>query len=272
MEASATWKAKALSGGTARIPLAAILWLQGFPDQAMRVVNANIDEAKESDHEISLAHALAQSAGLIALYVGDLEAAERFVAMLLNHPWRHAAEPWNRWGRCFRGVLMIKRGDLTNGVLVLSAALAEFPERAFHMRYIYFLGELAEGLGRAGEIATGIATIDRALDARRRCEENWCAAELLRIKGEILLEKGGAEATRAGEECFHEALDWARRQNVLSWELRVAISLAQLWHGQGRTSDARQLLSATYDRFTEGFSTSDLTRAKTLLSELSRCS
>ena len=253
---------------TARIPLAAILWLQGFPEQAMRIVNANIDEAKESDHEISLAHALAQSACLIALYVGDLEAAEQFVAKLLNHPWRHAAEPWNRWGRCFRGVLMIKRGDLTNGVLVLSAALAEFPARAFHMRYIYFLGELAEGLGRAGEIATGIATIDRALDARRRCEENWCAAELLRIKGEILLKEGGAEATRAGEECFHEALDWARRQNVLSWELRVAISLAQLWHGQGRTSEARQLLSAIYDRFTEGFSTSDLTRAKTLLGEL----
>jgi predicted ATPase/DNA-binding winged helix-turn-helix (wHTH) protein len=253
---------------TARIPLAAILWLQGFPEQAVGVVNANIDEAKESDHEISLAHALAQSACLIALYVGDLEAAERFVATLLNHPWRHAAEPWHRWSRCFRGVLMIKRGDLTNGVQVLSAALAELPERAFHMRYIYFLGELAEGLGRAGEISTGTATIDQAIDARRRSEENWCAAELLRIKGEILLKEGGAEATRAGEECFHEALDLARRQNALSWELRVATGLAQLWRDQGRTSDARVLLSSTYGRFTEGFSTTDLKAAKTLLGEL----
>jgi hypothetical protein len=69
--------------------------------------------------------------------------------MLLDRPSRHAMEPWDRWGRCFRGVLLIKQGDMKKGLRVLSAALAEFPENAFHMRYIAFLGELAEGLGLA---------------------------------------------------------------------------------------------------------------------------
>jgi len=82
----------------ARIPLAGILWLQGFPDQAMRVVESNIDEAKDIDHAISLTYALAQSACPIALYVGDLAAAERFLAMLPDRPSRHALEPWDRWG------------------------------------------------------------------------------------------------------------------------------------------------------------------------------
>ena len=151
---------------------------------------------------------------------------------------------------------------------VLSAALAEFPENAFHMRYIAFLGELADGLGRAGELASGLMTIERALDAALRCEENWCVAELLRIKGEILLKQGGEEASTSAEGCFRGALDSARRQNALSWELRAATSYARLWHDQGRNGDARDLLSSTYGRFTEGFSTSDLTAAKALLDRL----
>jgi predicted ATPase/DNA-binding winged helix-turn-helix (wHTH) protein len=252
----------------ARIPLALILWLQGFPDQAMRVVETNIDEAKQNDHAISLSYALGQSACPVSLSVGDLAAAERFSTMLLDHPWQHALGVWRLWARSFKAVILIKQGDLANGLPELRGALAEFPENAFHMRYIAFLGELADGLGRAGEIAAGLETINRALDTSRRCEENWCVAELLRIKGEILLKQAGTEAATSGEDCFRDALDWARRQNVLSWELRVTTSLARLWHGQGRTSDARELLSSAYGRFTEGFSTSDLRAAKALLAEL----
>lgn len=78
----------------------------------------------------------------------------------------------------------------------------------------------------------------------------------------------GADAAPSGEECFRSALDWARGRNVLSWELRVATSYARLWHDQGRSSDARELLSSTYRRFSEGFSTIDLRAAKALLDKL----
>ncbi|MEI9936603.1 MAG: winged helix-turn-helix domain-containing protein [Pseudomonadota bacterium] len=252
----------------ARIPLASVLWLQGFPDQAMAVVETNIDEAQEIDHAISLSYALLQSACLIALYVGDLAAVERFLAMLLDGSSRHAAQPWDLWGRCFKGVLLIKQGDPTSGARMLGAALAEFPENAFHMRYVVFLGELAGGLASAGQVGAGLAMVDRALGAAWRCEENWCLAELLRIKGEILLKQGGAEAAASGENCFREALSWARRQDALSWELRAATSCARLWRDQGRADDARALLGSTYDRFTEGFSTRDLVAAQVLLDEL----
>jgi predicted ATPase len=54
----------------------------------------------------------------------------------------------------------------------------------------------------------------------------------------------------------------------LSWELRVATSLARLQRHQGRTADATACLQAIYDRFTEGFGTADLIAAKQLLDEL----
>jgi hypothetical protein len=52
-------------------------------------------------------------------------------------------------------------------------------------------------------------------------------------------------------------------------ELRAATSLAQLWHDQGKHSNARDLLSPVYGWFTEGFDTVDLKAAKALLDELS---
>jgi predicted ATPase len=91
---------------------------------------------------------------------------------------------------------------------------------------------------------------------------------LLRARGDLLLLEGGPDAAAAAEDHYKQGLDWARRQGALSWELRCATSLAQLWREQQRTKKARELLSAVYDRFTEGFETADLKTAKALLDSL----
>jgi predicted ATPase len=75
-------------------------------------------------------------------------------------------------------------------------------------------------------------------------------------------------ATTNAEDSFREALDWARRQGALSWELRAAMSLARLWRSQGKVQQARELLAPVYGWFTEGFDTRDLKEAKALLDEL----
>jgi predicted ATPase len=72
----------------------------------------------------------------------------------------------------------------------------------------------------------------------------------------------------AAEELFRQALDLARRQEVLSWELRAATSLARLGRNEGRPADAIACLQPIYDRFAEGFGTADLIAAKQLLDEI----
>jgi len=69
---------------TASCTLARILWLQGFPDQAMRTAQSRVEEACAADHALSLCNTLAQAACPITLFVGNLAAAERFVAMRLT--------------------------------------------------------------------------------------------------------------------------------------------------------------------------------------------
>ena len=96
----------------------------------------------------------------------------------------------------------------------------------------------------------------------------WCMSELLRIRGEIALLDTATGAAVVAEQDFMAALDWARRQRALSWELRSATSLARLRRDQGRIAEARNLLSRLYGRFTEGFATADLKAAKALLDAL----
>ena len=91
---------------------------------------------------------------------------------------------------------------------------------------------------------------------------------LLRTKGDLLLHRRAPADAAAAEQCFLQALDVARRQDALAWELRAAMSLARLWRGQRRASQARKLLEPVYNRFTEGFGTVDLVEAKALLTSM----
>jgi hypothetical protein len=154
------------------------------------------------------------------------------------------------------------------GFELLRAALDELRETGFVPYQTGLLGTLAQGLAGIGLIAKGLATIDEALARSERDEEHWCIAELVRIKAELVLLAGGPGAAAAAEELFQQALQWTRRQGILSMELRCATGLARLWHQQGRPGPARELLAPVYGRFTEGFDTPELQAAKTLLARL----
>jgi predicted ATPase len=91
---------------------------------------------------------------------------------------------------------------------------------------------------------------------------------LYRLQGELLLRQAVPDASQA-EACFQQALAIARHQQAKSLELRAAMSLSQLWQGQGKRDAARELLAPIYGWFTEGFDTADLQEAKALLDELS---
>jgi predicted ATPase len=247
--------------------LARVLWLQGFPDQATRAAHSTVEDAHAANHTISLCTALAHAACPLALLTGDLAAAEHYGTMLLDHSTRHALALWRAYGRSIRGVLVIQRGDVITGLRLLRAGLDEFGEAGSAL--LQFLALLmAEALGRAGQNADGLAAIDEAIARSERTEERWAMAELVRVRGELLLLQGAPGAAAAAEDHFRQALDWARQQGALSWELRAATSLVRLLRERDRIDEARDLLAPIYERFTEGFGTADLQAARLLLDEL----
>jgi predicted ATPase/DNA-binding winged helix-turn-helix (wHTH) protein len=244
---------------------ARVLLLQGFGDQARRLTESLVDYVRTRDHVLSFLYALLIAACPIALYVGDLTTAEHHVRLAFDLAARHALEVWNAWAQCFEGAVLIKRGDHGAGSQLLQSALERLPEPAVHHHISLLLAELAAGLGGAGQIAEGLGVVDKALARAEQTEAGWYLAELLRTKGELLLLERVPSAVATAEACFQQALDVARRQGALFWELRAATSLARFWRGQQRVTQARKLLGPVYRRFTEGFETADLIAAKALL-------
>jgi len=139
---------------------------------------------------------------------------------------------------------------------------------AFGLTYQFIAVLMAEALGHSGQVSQGLAVVEEAIERSERNDERGMAADLLRVKGELVLLHGAQGAAATAEDHLQQALDWACRQGALSWELRAAMSLARLLRGQGRSADAMALLQPVYDRFTEGFDTADLKTAKALLDAL----
>lgn len=77
---------------------------------------------------------------------------------------------------------------------------------------------------------------------------------MLRIKGEFVLLEGVRNSVDVAQNQFLQAIDLARSQHALSWELRAATSLARLERDQDRSRKGYELRTAVYDRFTEGSS------------------
>ena len=117
---------------------------------------------------------------------------------------------------------------------------------------------------QAGQPKKSLYRIEETLQILGQDTENPILAEVYRLKGDILL-MVSPENTAAAESLYLKALNAARKQQTLMFELHAVISLNRLWQQQGKIEQGHQILKETYDKFKEGFETADLIEAKKLL-------
>ena len=228
---------------SSRTMLSRTLWQQGFPDQARDCAQEGLSLARAIDHALSLCFVLAHGVVPIALWRGEKAVAEDMTQLLLAHSREHGFFIWHDFGRAYHTALSLDaKGTLAGPTHPAMGAL------------------LLDTLATLDEALADDETLVRGIDGRA----GWATPELLRIGGRRLLQFGYGKQDSA-EALFLQSLDSARRQTALSWELRTAISLAELWHEQVRDLQAIDLLVLTRDRFTEGFSTADLVKSAALL-------
>ena len=165
----------------------------------------------------------------------------------------------------FLGWVQAQRGDLEQGIETMRRGLAEWSQQLVVMRP-YWKGLPGGGAGARRARGGGAASAGGGAGAGGAHGERFNEAELWRLKGELLLQRGGGPEDV--EACFRQAIDVARGQEARSWELRATTSLARLLRGQGRIAEAREMLAAIYGWFTEGFDTPDLIEARDLLEAL----
>jgi predicted ATPase len=242
--------------------LGIVLFCLGYPEQALAQTSAAITEARRLAHPPSLAanlvtgirlHLLIENSAVLGECVNQLVV----VTNEQSFPYWRAAET------IFRGSVMVRNGDVAEGISLLRSGLAASRTGAWTPHNIALLAGACE---IAGQIEEGLGLLDEALQIVERTGERWLAAELNRHKGDLLLRQGHTEAV---EELYRKALSIAVEQEAKLWELRAAASLARLWTEQGRRTEAHDLLMAVYGWFTEGLDTPDLKEAKTLLDKFS---
>jgi hypothetical protein len=255
---------------TARSLLARVLWLQGLPEQATKTAQSAIEEARGSGDVLTVCQVLVQAACPISIFNGDYDQLESLVGTLLDYSTRNSLGFWRVWGHCFKGVQIIKRGSIMEGLNQLRGGMEELRGIQYGVYYIVFLSEYAEALGLSGQSDQGLDVIDEALARSERNEENWYVAELLRVKGELILLHGSATAVPDAKNHFQLSLEWSRRQQTPSWELRTAISLARLHSEDKHLNTSLNLLRTVYAKFTEGHTTTDLVAARRLLEQIPR--
>jgi predicted ATPase/DNA-binding winged helix-turn-helix (wHTH) protein len=256
---------------TARALLARALWLQGFPDRAHSEAQASIDEVRDLNHQLTMCRVLYFGIGRIAPMTGEFGAAENAVATLIELATRVNARFWLTAGQFLRGKLLVQRHSYAEALTVLNEAFEVCRQTGWRLSWPEFTGSLALALAGLRRFDAAGDAVARAIESAggRADGQQWYVPELLRIKGEILLQRDETGAIPLVEDCFDQAAATAVEQGALFWELRVALSRARLRAGQGRQKEAIQVLAPVHDRFTEGFGTTDMRLATELLRSLS---
>ena len=239
--------------------LGLVLCFVGYPARGLAYSKRAIDEGREGQHRPSLASALSTCTRL-AICLGD----EPFVANTADELVALATEQgfpyWRSVGAIYQGWVQVRQGE-EHGLMELRAGAAAYRKTGAELWSPIHDALEAEAEALFGRSDAALRTLEIALSNSRKRGENWYEAELLRRRGELLLDRDRSMA----ERLFREAIGVAVRQGAKLWELRATTSLARLWASAGRAPDARNLLAPLYEWFREDFNTPDLKAAGSLL-------
>jgi tetratricopeptide (TPR) repeat protein len=245
--------------------LACVLQLLGRSGEAVWLAQEGLRHAREVQNLFSL--------GLGETVVSWLHQYRREPRTVLTHAEvaialadEHGFPEWMAWGIFHRGWALAELGEIERGLVGMEEGIVDFDRLGGVPRKQFAEAMLGQGYQRLGRHDEALAIFDRALAHVERSGEMLDTAEILRLKGELVLSHNGIPAE--AEDCFRAAIKLAVAQKARWWELRATTSLARLLGNQGRRYQARTMLAAIYNWFTEGFDTADLKDAKALLDEL----
>ncbi len=243
------------------------LWPLGYPDSALKRSSEALALAESLSQPRSLGYAL-NFAGILRQFRGETSAAQKNAENVITLSLEHGFPEYLAWMTTLRGWTMAAQRHSEEGIAQIREGLAALRATGFELARSHFLCSLAEACMEAGRLDDALSALTEALAAADRREEREAAAEIYRLKGELLLKQGDSSTAEA-RSCFERAIEIARKQSAKSWELRATTSLARLLRDTGRRDEALAMLAKIYDWFTEGFDTADLIDAKSLLDELS---
>ena len=250
---------------------AVALHVLGRVGDAAKLAMEGLRHSREANHLFSLGHALACAGGWMSDLRRDADAALAQSTELIALAQENSFAEWLPWGQFIHGRALFELGQFTEGLAEMEMGIVGSQRLGRVPRLQYLIALCAEANARIGRVEEALTTLNEALSHVEQSGELVDYAEMLRLKGEVLL-MGDSAAIAKAESCFRAALEVARGQEAKWRELRSSVSLARLLRDTNRSDEARSMLSEIYTWFTEGFDLPDLKEAKGLLNELNSTS
>jgi class 3 adenylate cyclase/tetratricopeptide (TPR) repeat protein len=250
----------------AQLVLAWDLWILGYPARALDSVLQALDLAVQRADPYSVAFAYYVTSA-VRLLRGEgaaaLEHAERSLALSSEH----RIGLYALYSRFGRGCALAQTGQGEQALAEIRKGIEDAVRSQLGYLRGFMLGWQATVQAATGDPDSALATIDDAFKHIDDVAGRAWEAELLRLRGDLLL-AARPDAAAEAERCYRDAITVAQGQRARSLELRAATALARLLRGKGRGAEARRVLAPVHDWFSEGFDTADLREAKALLDEL----
>jgi predicted ATPase len=244
-------------GAAGRLFYGWLLWLLGFPDQALQQSQEAIEIAREVAHAPSQAYALTYAAFLHQCRREPV-AVRELAAEVLALTTEHGLAQFSGWAHLLHGWALAETGQADEGIAQMQRGLAASLATGTEVLRPHCLLLLAETQIKVEQFAAALATLAEMQSfVEKNDERNW-EAELYRLRGECLRLR--AETAGEAESWFRLALTVAQQQRTAALALRAAMSLTQC-----NAAEGRKWLAEIYASFTEGFDTPDLHEAKVLL-------
>jgi tetratricopeptide (TPR) repeat protein len=241
--------------------LSFVLWLTGEPERALQLAEEVSDLPEHVNNIIAHTGHLGWSHLPIAMWNRDVPSlfklTERFRKLLMieNVP------VWQPVLDFYQSVADYQSGD-TEAIRSMSEVPDQLIRSNFVVRLPLYLGTLAEVLFEQADYEKAQTTLHQAFSFADRYAESWTNPELLRVSAGISRAQGDLHSA---EEKLSDAIRTALDTRAVSFALRAANDLAEIYIANGDGPSARDVLQPVYGCFSEGFDTRDLARASSLL-------
>jgi hypothetical protein len=243
--------------------LAPMLWVIGEHHQALSVSQEGVAAAAMIDHNVSYMHSLALGAISVSLWCGFFDLAQDQVRVLEAQIAFCQVDTWPPFVRFYQATIDAAGGD-TDAIDRMREGIDELRARDLKIHFPMHLAMLAEAALSHDRLDIAKAITAEAEDFLD-LNESWCASELLRVIGLTRWREGNVQSAA---QLLTKALQVAKLSEALSFELRAAVSHAQLARHMGRSDFALAQLAAVYRRFDGSFRSADVTAARRLLEPL----
>ena len=166
-----------------------------------------------------------------------------------------------------RGWATARQGEFEKGIAEIQAGLEKERATGALLFESYTLGLLADACIKHERYGQAFDFLDQAqLRLDEANSERYYAAEIYRLLGETYLRS--RQDLDQAERCLCKGLTVAREQKAKSLELRLCVSIYDLYELRHNAEAYRPQLGEIYRSFSEGFDTPDLVRAKARLKVL----